>query len=195
MDTSPGAVITISLVLAIVLSACPASGAFSFPADGMDVTGIIAGVPGPTDNGSVSGLHVIDESSRGKTVHAASGDMLLVKLKEYDPNRAWHFSSEDGFKVVSDVVLQSYPAQHDFKVRVLRPGDLRFQKIDSRDGSVIDTFTVHVAVDRKASGDDSGLAHPLSGCRYPFPAHERIAFLSMAGKKEQLILPASIQAR
>jgi hypothetical protein len=163
MDTSPGVVITISLALAIVLSACPAAGAFSFPAGETAAAGIIAGGPGPSDNGAQFRVHSIDESSAGKTVRIAGGDLLLVQLNEPDPDQAWHFSGGDGFKVVSDVVLESHPARHNFKVKASRPGDLLFRRVDRRDGYVLDTFVVHVAIEPAKSGDGSRKAHPLSG--------------------------------
>jgi hypothetical protein len=160
MDISPGAAITISLVLAIVLSACSAT-VLSLPAGGTVATGIIAGVPGPSDDEALSKVLAIDESSSGKTVHVASGDTLLVKLNERDPNQTWRYSGDDGFKVVSDTVLQTYPARHNFRVKALRPGDLSFTKVDSRDGSVLDTFKVRVVIDKKTSGNGPKRTHPL----------------------------------
>ena len=159
MDSSPGVAITISLVLAIVLSACPVAGAFSIPASGISATGIIAGLPGQADNGNGPGLRVIDGNSGAKTVHVARGDVLLVHFIENDPNRAWRLSSDGGFKVVSDVVLQTYPARHDFRIKVARSGEIRFSQVDSRDGYVIDTFVVRVIADQEKPGASSLEAH------------------------------------
>jgi hypothetical protein len=161
MDTSPGAAISISLALAIVLSACPVAGAFSFPAGWAAATDLIAGGPGLQDKGAQPRVRAIDESFNGKTVHVASGDTLLVHLNERNPDQTWHFRGDDSFKVISDVVLEMYPARHDFRVRVYRPGDLRFNKVDRRDGFVIDTFTVRVVLDKDKPDDDSLPSYPL----------------------------------
>jgi hypothetical protein len=161
MVTSPGADTVISLVLAIVLSASPAAGALSFPAGWMASTDLFAGVPGLADKGTQSRVQAIDESFNGKTVHVASGDTLLVQLNERNPDQTWHFRGDDSFKVISDVVLEMFPARHDFRVKVYRPGELRFDKVDRRDSFVIDTFTVHVALDKGKPDDDSRTSHPL----------------------------------
>lgn len=161
MDISPGAAITISLVLAIVLSACSATVVLSLPAGSTVATGIIAGVPGSSDDGALSKVLSIDDSSNGKTVHSADGDTLLVRLNEPDPDQTWRYSGNNGFKVVSDTVLQTDPATHNFRVKALRPGELRFTKVDSRDGFVIDTFTVRVTIDKSTPGSGPKKTHPL----------------------------------
>jgi hypothetical protein len=161
MDISPGAAITISLVLAIVLSACSATVVLSLPAGRTTATGIIAGVPGPADDEIHSKVLAIDDSSNGRTVHIADGDTILVRLNEFDADRTWHYSGDDGFKVVSDTVLQTYPAMHNFRVKALRPGELRFTKVDSRDGFVIDTFSVRVTIDKSTPGGGPKKTHPL----------------------------------
>jgi hypothetical protein len=165
MDTSPGVAITISLVLAIVLTTCPVTGSLSLPAGGLSATGIIAGVPGAADDVTLARAISVDDSSNGKTVHVASGDAILVQLDEQDPDQTWHYSGDDGFKVVGDVVLQMYPARHDFRVKALRPGDLRFNKVDRRDGYVIDTFTVRVSLDQENPAATPRKTHPLQMLR------------------------------
>jgi hypothetical protein len=161
MVSPPGFVTVISLVLAILLLISPAAGAFSFPVDRSTAADLVASVPGLSENGALSLARSIDENFNGKTVRVADGDILSVQLNERDPDQTWQFSGGDGFKVVSDVVLQTYPARHDFRVKVFRPGDLRFTKIDRRDGSVIDTFKVRVVLDQVKSGNNSHTSHPL----------------------------------
>lgn len=161
MDISPGAALTISLVLAIVLSACSATVILSLPAGRTTATGIIAGGPGLADDEIHLKVLAIDDSSNGKTVHVADGDTLLVKLNEVNPDQTWRYSGDDGFKVISDTVLQTYPAMHNFRVKALRPGDLNFTKVDSRDGFVIDTFTVRVVIDRSTPSGGPKKTHPL----------------------------------
>lgn len=164
MDISPGAAITISLVLAIVLSSCSAA-VLSLPAGRASATGIIAGVPGPSDDEALSKVRAIDDSSNGKTVHIADGDTLLVQLNEYDADRTWRYSGDDGFKVVSDTVLQTYPARHNFRVKALRSGILNFTKIDDRDGFIIDKFTVRVTIDKSTPDSGPRKTHPLEMTR------------------------------
>jgi hypothetical protein len=161
MVSSPGVAIVISLVLALVLLVSPVTGAFSFPAGWSAAADLVAGAPGLADNGAQSRVKAIDESFNGKTVRVASGDVLLVQLNEPNPDQTWHFRGDDSFKVISDVVLEMFPARHDFRVKVYRPGDLRFAKVDRRDSFVIDTFTVHVALDKGKPDDDSRTSHPL----------------------------------
>jgi hypothetical protein len=161
MDSSSGVASVISLVLAIVLLISPATSAFSFSACGSAAADPVAGVPGLPDNSAQSPAQSIDESFNGKTVRVADGEILGVQLNERDPDQTWQFGGGEGFKVVSDVVLQTYPARHDFRVRVYRPGDIRFTKIDRRDGFVIDTFHVRVVIDRAESGNNSRRSHPL----------------------------------
>jgi hypothetical protein len=161
MDISPGAVITISLVLAIVLSACSATIVLSLPAGRTATTGMLAGVPGPSDEEIHLKVLAIDDSSNGRTVHIADGDTLLVRLNESNPDQTWRLSADNGFKVVSDTVLQTYPAMHNFRIKALRPGDLNFTKVDSRDGFVIDTFTVKVVIDKSTPSVGPRKTHPL----------------------------------
>jgi hypothetical protein len=169
MDISPGAALAISLVLAIVLSACSATVVLSLPAGRTSVTGIIAGVSGPSDHGALSRALSIDDSSNGRTVHVADGGTLLVQLNEVNPDQTWRYSGDDSFKVVSDTVLQSYPARHNFRVKALRPGDLRFTKVDSRDGFLIDTFTVRVVIDKSTPSVSPRKSHPLEMIRTIIP--------------------------
>jgi hypothetical protein len=173
MDISPGAAIAISLVLAILLSACSAT-VLSLPAGSTVATGIIAGIPGPSDDEALGKVRAIDESSRGRTVHIADGETLLVRLNELNPDQTWRYSGDDSFKVVSDTVLQTYPARHTFRVKALRPGDLRFTKVDDRDGFVIDTFTVRVVLDKGQPTGGPRKTHPLEMIRTIIP--DMIAF-------------------
>jgi hypothetical protein len=161
MNASPGIALITPFLLAIVLSACPAAGGFSFPADGSVAADAVIGSPAQSDSGVQSSVKTVDESFNGKTVHVASGDTLLVQLNEHNPDQTWHFDGSNGFKVVSDVVLQTYPARHDFRLSVSRPGNLRFTKIDRRDGFVIDTFSVRVVLDEAGSGSTPRRSHPL----------------------------------
>lgn len=161
MDVSSGTALIISLLLAIVLSVCPVTGVFSFPADWSVAADAVTGSPAQSDSGVQSSVKTVDESFNGKTVRVASGDTLLVQLSESNPDQTWRFDGGNGFKVVSDVVLQTYPARHDFRVSVSRTGDLRFTKIDRRDGFVIDTFHVRVVIEQAGSGNKSRRSHPL----------------------------------
>jgi hypothetical protein len=160
MDVSPGAAITISLVLAIVLSACSAT-ILSLPAGRPSATGILAGVPGPSDDGALAKVRAIDEISNGRTAHITNWDTLLVQLNEYDADRTWRYSGDDSFKVISDNVLQTYPARHNFRFKALRSGILNFTKIDDRDGFVIDKFSVRITIDKSTPSIGSKKTHPL----------------------------------
>ncbi len=161
MDRSPGNAIIISLALAMALSACPVAYAYSLPSGWMAESGLVAGVPGLSDDTPASRqVHPIDENFDGRTVRIASGDVLLVKLREYD-QQSWHFIDDNGFSLISDVVLQTYPEQHSFRVKAYRPGELHFKLVDRNNGSVIDTFSVTVVFDSKKPADKRTTSHPL----------------------------------
>lgn len=160
MRSSPGAAIIVLLALAIALLTVPAIGAVAFPADRMVATVLVAGVSGLRDNEISSNVTVIDESYNGMTIRVARDDTLLVQLYERDPDRTWHFDCGDSFTVVDDTIPEKYPGRHDFWVRVRGPGELRFKKIDCRDGFLIDTFAVKAIIGRDRP-DDSPTSYPL----------------------------------
>jgi|AGTN01.1.fsa_nt_gi hypothetical protein len=162
MDRSPGNVIIISLMLATAFSTCTVAYAYSLPSGRTAEPGLIASVPGSSDDAPAARqVHAIDDSFNGRIVRVAPGDVLLVKLREYDSEQSWRFIDDNGFSLISDVVLQTYPEQHSFRVKASRPGELNFDLIDRNNGSVIDTFSVTVVFDSKKSADKRTMPHPL----------------------------------
>lgn len=174
MSSSPGAAIIISLVLAIALSATPVTCAMSFPQVWPTSADLFAGGPVLQDNAVSSKVTVIDESFNGRTIQAARGETLLVQLSERDIDRTWHFDGGSSFSLTGDAILEMYPARHDFRVKVLGPGDLRFKKIDRRDGFVVDTFSVTITLKESKPEKDSTKSYPLWGLDATGP--EMIAF-------------------
>ena len=163
MTTSPGIVTIISIIMAMALLAVPAAIATSSPPGGPTEAGIVASDTGFRD---ISGsqppkVTAIDESFNGNTVRVARGDTLLVQLPERETYKTWQFDGGSAFKVIGDTVLETYPMRHDFRVKVLGPGDLRFKKIDRRDGFTIDTFSVKIAMKEGKPGKGTSDAYPL----------------------------------
>jgi len=116
-----------------------------------------------TNNVAPSRSIALDESSNGRTVRAEKGQVLVVRLKETDPGQTWHFTGGNGFTVVSDTTLESFPMQHVFRVKVRRPGDLAFAKVERLSQRTVETFTVRVVIDEKEPAAGPDTLHPLSG--------------------------------
>lgn len=156
MKRSAGAaIVLILLVSALLTTISPAYAKFSFPVLGsVHVGSIVAGDKVQSDDTPPSRNLAIDESYNGKSFSAFKNEMLIVQLKETDPAQSWHYTGKGSFTIVGDTVLESYPALHDFRVKVRGPGDLMFAKVDSRSGDVIERFGVHVVIrEPKPKGD------------------------------------------
>jgi hypothetical protein len=96
--------------------------------------------------GTPSQAIVVSIQDEGKTFEAAQGDTLKVTLLETDPHQAWRLASTDSVQPVSDVVLESYPAQHQFTLRATASGPVRFNMVDDRNGNIVKTFEFGLAV-------------------------------------------------
>ena len=152
MRLLPGAAGIIMFIIAAMLLAYPAAIAFSVDAgSGTSLT----------TAGKISRSIAVDESYNGYGLHVDKKEIVVVRLKETDPAQAWRFIGPGSFVIVSDTVLETYPMLHDFRVKVLGPGDLRFDKIDSRDNATLETFTVHIVIEEPASGGKKATSYPL----------------------------------
>ena len=146
MSTSPGAaVLALLLVISLLAIACAASVAYS---------------QGLASDGPINRNKTISDDDNGKTIHAARGDVLIVQLKETDPAQAWHYTGKGSFAIVGDRAREPEVSRHDFRAKVLGPGDLSFAMVDSRDGFVIGNFSVHVFLEEQSAGSKA-MPYPL----------------------------------
>jgi hypothetical protein len=163
MRRSPGAAIIVLLIAAaLFLTASPTQAIFSFPVLGsVPVSSDTIGSKAQPDDTPPSRNLAIDESYNGKSFSAFKNEMLIVQLKETDPAQSWHYTGKGSFTIISDTVLESYPALHDFRVKVRGPGDLMFAKVDSRSGDVIERFGVHVVIAEPKPKENIVTRYPL----------------------------------
>ena len=95
------------------------------------------------------------EADRGKYVHVKKGDIITVRLEENDPTVTWHFKGTGSFIPIDDTSTGTSPAIHRFRIKAMGSGLLSFDKTDSRDGIVIDTYLLHMKVGKDAALTDS----------------------------------------
>ena len=107
---------------------------------------------------------VLTESDNGRTIRVAPGTIISVQLKESEAE-AWHFQGQGNFRLLDDVVLESYPAMHSYRIKINGPGDLTFVKSDSRTGRTMGTYLAHVVTAEKA-GQAKSSNYPLSGLHF-----------------------------
>lgn len=163
MKRSPGAVIVLILIMsALTAIISPAQALFSFPVLGSAPVGSVAiGSKAQSEDMAPSRYMAIDESYNGKSFGAFKNEVLIVQLKETDPAQSWHYTGQGNFKIVGDTVLESFPALHDFRVKVRGPGDLMFAKVDRRSGDVIERFGVHIVIREPEPKGDIITRYPL----------------------------------
>ncbi|OPY30237.1 MAG: hypothetical protein A4E28_00352 [Methanocella sp. PtaU1.Bin125] len=137
----------ILLLSALMVVVTHALAAFSFPVLGpVHVGSIAAGDKVQSDDMPPPGNRAVGEGDNGRSFSADRGEVLIVHLKETDPAQSWRYTGQGSFSIIDETVLESYPAVHDFRVRVKGPGDLMFAKVDSRSGDVVERFGVHVVI-------------------------------------------------
>jgi hypothetical protein len=102
--------------------------------------------PGFGGVGTPSQAIFVSAQDEGKTFEAAQGDTLKVTLLETDAHQAWGLASTDNVQLVNDVVLETYPAQHQFTLRATASGPVRFNMVDDRNGNIAQTFEFNLAV-------------------------------------------------
>lgn len=148
MKGPSGTAFVLILLSAVLTSAAaPGVATFSFPVLGNVYAGSVATADmAQSDMTPPIRSRAIDESDNGKSFGADKGEVLIVHLKETDPAESWRYTGQGSFTIIDETVLESYPAVHDFRVRVKGPGDLMFAKVDSRTGDVIERFGVHVVI-------------------------------------------------
>jgi hypothetical protein len=163
MKRSPGVVIVlILLVSALSITISPAHAIFSFPVFGSAplISGTI-GSKAQSDDTPPQRSIAIGDSYNGKSFGAQKGEVLVVQLKETDPAQSWRYTGQGSFTIIGDTMLESYPALHDFRVRVRGPGDLMFAKVDSRSGDVVERFGVHVVIEEPKPKSDIITRYPI----------------------------------
>lgn len=148
MKRSPGTVIILILLVSALLAAVShAHALFSFPVLGpVHGSSFTADSKGQPDDTPPSRSLAIDDSYNGKSFGAFKNEVIVVQLKETDPAQSWRYTGQGSFTIIDDTVLESFPALHDFRVKVRGPGDLMFAKVDTRSGDVVERFGVHVVI-------------------------------------------------
>ena len=96
------------------------------------------------DDSQVDLSITLDEGDDGRTILVPRGETIIVRLRESVPGERWHFEGGKQFRLLDEVIRESYPAQHAFRVKALGSGDLVFRKTADRSGVVLDTFRVRV---------------------------------------------------
>ncbi|MGA9141173.1 MAG: hypothetical protein WBZ29_13180 [Methanocella sp.] len=163
MKRSWGAVIVLILLLsAVLVTIGPAHALFSFPVFGsVPLNSVSIDNKAQSDDVALSRSIAIGEGYNGKSFGAQKGEVLVVQLKETDPAQSWHYTGQGSFAIIDETVLKSFPALHDFRVRVRGPGDLMFAKVDSRSGDVVERFGVHVVIEEPKPKGDIITRYPL----------------------------------
>jgi hypothetical protein len=163
MKRSPGIfIILILLVSAMAATISPAHALFSFPVfSPVSENSTSIDSKAQSDDVAPSRSIAIGESYNGKSFGAQKGEVLVVQLKETDPAQSWHYTGQGSFTIIGDTMLESYPALHDFRVRVRGPGDLMFAKVDSRSGDVVERFGVHVVIEEPKPKSDIITRYPI----------------------------------
>jgi hypothetical protein len=70
----------------------------------------------------------------GKTLYVNKGDEIRFKFVEYGAEDSWKMRSNPNVKVVSDLVMESYPMQHALTVIMLAPTDIYFDRASAPGG-------------------------------------------------------------
>jgi hypothetical protein len=96
------------------------------------------------DDGQVDLSISLDEGDDGRSLQVPKGERITVRLSETNPGESWQFKGGGQFRLLDEVVRESCPAQHVFRVKALGSGDLVFRKTADRSGVVLDTFRVRV---------------------------------------------------
>ncbi len=106
-------------------------------------------------NCTLPGL-TVTELSDVDFIVAARGDTINVSLMETDPRLNWEYAGGYGIQYLGNSLIETYPVRHLFKLKINSSGIVRFKMLDDRDGRVVKTFEVKLAV-----------APPLSGLGWP----------------------------
>jgi hypothetical protein len=82
----------------------------------------------------------------GKTIEAGQGDTLKVTLLETDTHQTWRYAGGENAGYVDEALLESYPMQHQFRLKAVSSGPVHFNMVDDRNGTIIKEFTFYLAV-------------------------------------------------
>lgn len=92
------------------------------------------------------GTIAVSMQDKGKTIEAGQGDTLKVTLLETDTHQTWRYAGGDNAVYVDEALLESYPMQHRFTLKVVSSGPVRFNMVDDRNGTIIEEFTLYLAI-------------------------------------------------